>query len=171
MLLSIKHWPDPFLFSPCKDWDFSDPPQGLNKLLPQDMLDTLVHSHALGLAANQVGVDYRVILMHVQASGEYLLMFNPELIEVSAETCTVTEGCLSFPGVELLLARPKAVDVSWYNRMGVKHRGVFNDIDARCFLHELDHLNGRVFKEYVSDLKFNQAVKRAKNDNNNRNSS
>lgn len=158
MILPIKIWPDPVLLKPCDAWPFDDPPTGLQRFIVQDLLDTLAHEQALGLAANQVGISYRVMAMWVQATNERLVMFNPEILEVSAETWEHAEGCLSFPRVELTIARPRVVKVCWYDLHGGVHDSEFTEIDAKCFLHELDHLNGKVFKDYVSPLKFGRAI-------------
>ena len=158
MILPIKIWPDPVLLKPCAEWDFQNPPTGLQRFLAQDLLDTLAHEHALGLAANQVGISYRVMAMAVQETGEKLVLFNPEILEVSDQEWLCPEGCLSFPNVELMIARPKMVKVRWFTLHGQEQHTEFHNIDAKCFLHELDHLNGKVFKDYVSPLKFGRAI-------------
>ena len=158
MILPIKVWPEMVLLEPCVTWDFGDPPVGLQKFLQQDLLDTLAHTHALGLAANQVGISYRVMAMAVQETGEKLVMFNPELLEVSEQLWDCPEGCLSFPKLELVIARPKSIKASWYDMHGKQYHGEFHNMDAKCFLHELDHLDGKVFKDYVSPMKFARAL-------------
>lgn len=120
---------------------------------------------ALGLAANQIGIAYRVIAMNVQNgvyAGQQIVMANPEVTKLSEDLWEHKEGCLSFPRVELAIARPKYVYARWRDLAGAEHNTVFSDLDAKCFLHEIDHLDGKVFKDYVSDLKFMMAVKKAK---------
>lgn len=162
MILPIKKWPDPVLLRPCDPWDFQDPPQGLQRFIVQDLIDTLEHEHALGLAANQVGITYRVMAMNVQQHQEKIVLFNPEVVSVSEELWEHPEGCLSFPQVELTIARPRYVQARWFDILGKQYEEIFQDIDAKCFLHELDHLNGRVFKEHVSNLKFERALKKSR---------
>jgi peptide deformylase len=120
---------------------------------------------ALGLAANQIGISYRVMAMNVQ-NGVYaeqqLVLVNPEISKLSEEFWEHREGCLSFPRIDLAIARSKYVYARWRDIEGGEHSTVFSELDAKCFLHELDHLDGKVFKDYVSDLKFQMAVKKAK---------
>jgi peptide deformylase len=165
MILPIKKWPDPVLLKPCRPWDFNNPPQGLQRFVEQDLVDTMLNELALGLAANQVGISYRVMAMNVQAgahAGRQIVMFNPKLLSISQDLFDADEGCLSFPGVMLKISRPKTVEVSWQDMQQNAYTADFTDIDAKCFLHELDHLDGRVFKDYVSELKFQRAVSKAK---------
>jgi peptide deformylase len=120
---------------------------------------------ALGLAANQIGISYRVIAMNVQNgvyAGQQLVLVNPNINKLSEEFWEHREGCLSFPRVDLTITRPKYVYAHWRDISGAEHSTVFGEIDAKCFLHEIDHLDGKVFKDYVSDLKFMMAVKKAK---------
>jgi peptide deformylase len=125
----------------------------------------MMSQQALGLAANQVGIPYRVMAMNVQSgayAGQQLVLVNPETHKLSEDLWDHREGCLSFPGVELAIARPKFVYTRWRDISGQEHSTVFSELDAKCFLHELDHLDGRVFKEYVSDLKFQTAVRKSR---------
>jgi peptide deformylase len=165
MILPIKKWPDPVLIKPCQPWNFNNPPLGLQRAIEQDLIDTMLSENALGLAANQVGVCYRVIAMNVQTgeyAGQQIVMFNPTVDKQADELWEATEGCLSFPRVELTIARPKYVYACWYDITGKLHSTVFNTIDAKCILHEIDHLDGRVFKDYVSDLKYQTALRKSR---------
>lgn len=163
MILPIKKWPDPILLENCKEWDFRQPPALPD--LAQDLVDTMMSQQALGLAANQVGISYRVVAMNIQAgahAGQQMVLFNPSIEKASDDLWTATEGCLSFPRVELTIARSKHVYARWYDGSGQSHSAVFSDIDAKCLLHELDHLDGRVFKDLVSDLKFQTALRKSR---------
>lgn len=125
----------------------------------------MLSQQALGLAANQVGIPYRVMAMNVQAgvyAGQQLVLVNPEINKLSEDLWEHREGCLSFPRVELDISRPKYVYARWRDIEGAEHSTVFSELDAKCFLHEIDHLNGRVFKEYVSDLKYQRALKKSR---------
>jgi peptide deformylase len=150
------------LLKPCQEWDFNNPPEELNRFLSRDLLETLAHHQAYGLAANQVGISYRVMAINISRSLGNTIMFNPELISSSEEQYKNLEGCLSFPKTFLEISRSKTVEVKWQDVNGVYHTETLHDMDAKCFLHELDHLNGRVYKDYVSDLKFGMAVKKGK---------
>ena len=162
MIHKILKWPDPILQKPCQLWNFSNPPI---ENISQDLLDTMNSQMALGLAANQIGISYRVIAMNIQNgvyAGQQLVLVNPEINKLSEEFWEHREGCLSFPRVDLTITRPKYVYARWRDITGAEHSTVFSEIDAKSFLHEIDHLDGKVFKDYVSDLKFMLAVKKAK---------
>lgn len=162
MIRKILKWPDPILLQPCQLWDFSNPPV---ENISQDLLDTMNSQMALGLAANQIGISYRVIAMNVQNgvyAGQQLILVNPDVNKLSDEFWEHREGCLSFPKIDLTITRSKYVYARWRDIEGAEHSTVFSEIDAKCFLHEIDHLNGKVFKDYVSDLKFMLAAKKAK---------
>ena len=160
MILKVREWPDPILLVPCADWQFASELQPA--ALYDNLIDTIKAEDALGLAANQIGVPFRVMAMHVQQTGDYVVLFNPCLLEVDDQHDSGPEMCLSFPGVKLQVARPRAVLVEYQDRFAVQQRSRFEGIDARCFLHELDHLNGITFNSHVSGLKFRTALQRAR---------
>ena len=161
MIMKIVKWPDIKLMTKCEPWNFEDPPLVVDFLMA-DMIETMAKSGGIGLAANQVGIAYRVIAMHIQETGEYITLFNPEIVSESELQYIAMEGCLSFPGVALDLCRPKTVEVKYFDHLGRPHTRTFNEIDAKCVLHEIDHLNGFTFKDHVSQLKYDMAVRRAK---------
>lgn len=160
-MMKIVRWPDPVLMKPCEPWDFENPP-ALVDFLMSEMIETMAKSGGIGLAANQVGISTRLMAMHVQETGEYITLFNPEVVSTSELQYIAMEGCLSFPGITLDICRSREVTVRYQDHLEREYTRVFKDIDAKCFLHELDHLDGKTFREYVSDLKYNMAVKRAK---------
>lgn len=162
MIHKILKWPDPLLLKTCQPWDFSNPPV---ENISQDLLDTMNSQMALGLAANQIGILYRVMAMNIQNgvfAGQQLVLVNPEINKLSDDFWEHREGCLSFPRIDLTISRPKYVYARWRDIGGAEHSTVFSELDAKCFLHEIDHLDGKVFKDYVSDLKFMLAAKKAK---------
>ena len=160
-MLKIRHWPDPILFKRCQEWDFKNHSYQIDQL-ESDMIETMTKNDGIGLAANQVGISYRVLAIHVQLTNKYIVMFNPEIINISQEQNTNKEGCLSFPNIFLKISRPNSVEVRWFDKLKTQYTDTFTDIDATCILHEIDHLDGKVFKDYVSDLKFNLAMKKGK---------
>jgi peptide deformylase len=87
-------------------------------------------------------------------------LFNPKVITVSPDSELGEEGCLSFPNMFLMVKRPEHVIVEFLDRNNNKHIIRLDGIDARCFLHELDHLNGVCFTEHVSKLKLQMAIKK-----------
>lgn len=161
MILQIRTWPDPILLKSCESWNHDSPPMDYRDL-EQNLFETLTSNGAIGLAANQVGYSFRVMLIHSQEYNEYITMYNPEVISTSTELWDHEEGCLSFPGIGLKIARSKTINVNWTDAQNNKYSRTFSKLDAKCVLHELDHLNGIVFKSYVSDLKFLLAKKKSK---------
>ena len=132
---------EPALHKVCKtvtsfDWR-------LRKLL-DDMRDTLIDSNGVGLAAPQVGILKRVVL--VDTGEEILELINPELIETSGEQ-TGVEGCLSVPGKYGIVTRPMIAKVRAQDRDGNWYEAEGAELIARCFCHELDHLDGIVYTE------------------------
>lgn len=110
--------------------------QQLSLLLMQFML----RAKAVGLAANQVGYNKRVFVMNI--NGRHYSCFNPEIIESSSNNIQMNEGCLSFPKDRLDVARPDWIVVKYYDYLGNETQEKIDGLAARCFQHELDHLNG-----------------------------
>lgn len=114
--------------------------------LIDDMRDTLIESGGVGLAAPQVGILRRVVL--VDSGDEILELINPEIIETEGQQQEV-EGCLSVPGKWGITDRPYRVKVRAFNRDGEEFEAEGEDLVARCFCHELDHLDGTLFIDKV----------------------
>lgn len=158
MIKPIVKWPHPVLLTPTARIDLDNPPVDLLQL-EADLVDTLREADGLGLAANQIGVPYRAMAILVKADGRVRVMYNPEILYVGDTLADGGEGCLSYPGVTLNFPRPKTVTVRWQDRGGEVHSMDLTDIDARCALHEIDHLDGIFFKSKVSQLKWSRAAK------------
>ena len=120
---------------------------------PNDFASTLVETckklNGVGLSANQCGFPYRVFVMG--ADNNYVAHFNPEILESSGEE-HMLEGCLSFPLLGLRVTRPKEIVVKYQDFNGVEHTTKYVGISARCFLHELDHMNGVVYTDRAKPL-------------------
>jgi len=134
---------EPALHKVCKpvtsfDWR-------LHKLL-DDMKETLIDSNGVGLAAPQVGIIRRVVL--VDNGEEILELVNPELIETSGEQVG-PEGCLSVPGKYGIVKRPMYAKVKAQDRFGNWYEAEGEELTARCFCHELDHLDGIVYTQVM----------------------
>lgn len=141
---------DPVLLKTCKPVEkFND---RLHELL-DDMKETMYDAEGLGLAAPQVGIIRRVVVIDV---GEgFIELVNPEILEMSEETVRGAEGCLSFPGIYGYVTRPKTVKFKAQNRFGEWYEMEVSDLFARCVCHECNHLDGIVLpmniEEYIED--------------------
>ncbi len=127
------------------------------RALADDMLETMYDAPGIGLAAPQVGVLDRLIVIDcVKEEGETprpLIMFNPEVIAASDETNVYEEGCLSIPEQYAEITRPKEVEVTWMDQNGKLQQEAFDGLWATCVQHEIDHLNGKLFIDYLKPLK------------------
>ena len=139
-ILTVK---DPALHKVCKPVEVFD--RKLHKLL-DDMRDTLIDSNGVGLAAPQVGILRRVVL--VDTGEEILELINPEMLETDGEQVG-PEGCLSVPGKYGLVKRPYWAKVRAQDRNGNWYEAEGEELVARCFCHEFDHLDGIVYTEVM----------------------
>jgi peptide deformylase len=152
--------PDQWLQTSVKDFDFDalDP-----VAVSGEMCQLMTKNNGIGLAANQVGLDAKIFVMQPLNHREITKPFaviNPIIREISEETEVGPEGCLSYPGLVLHVARPRRV-VAQFLDIDCKDCIIeFTDIDARCFLHEFDHLQGIVYTDRVSKLKLDLAKKK-----------
>jgi peptide deformylase len=153
--------PDPRLKKVCEPVpDLSDD----LRQLADDMLETMYDAPGIGLAAPQVGVTRRLIVLDcVKDEGEAprpLVMFNPEVVARSDETNTYEEGCLSIPDQYADVTRPKLVDVRWIDRDGNPQAETFDGLWATCVQHEIDHLNGKLFIDYLGTMRRQMITRR-----------
>ena len=121
-----------------------------------DMLETMYASDGIGLAATQVGVLKRVLVLDIaQRKNRHEPMFfvNPEIFWESPDLNTYNEGCLSFPGQFDDVTRPKKVKVKFLDYHGNPQEIEADELLATCLQHEIDHLNGKVFVDYLSPIK------------------
>ena len=119
--------------------------------LLDDMKDTLHKAEGAGLAAVQVGVLRRIVLVETEP-GELLELINPEIIYRSEERQQEIEGCLSVPGEWGITDRPKTVTVRAQNRNGEWYEVTGSDLKARAFCHELDHLDGILYTDHALEM-------------------
>jgi peptide deformylase len=133
-----------------------------------DMFDTMYDAPGIGLAAIQVGVPKRVIVMDLQEEEdeegkpirEPRVFINPEIVDPSEEHSVYTEGCLSVPDQYAEVERPATCRVRWLDEQGGKHDEVFTGLLATCIQHEMDHLQGIVFIDHLSRLKREMILKK-----------
>ena len=146
--------PDPRLKKTCAPVDdLSDDLRDLAR----DMLKTMYDAPGVGLAAPQVGVLSRLIVLDcVKEEGEKprpLIMFNPKVVASSEELNTYEEGCLSIPEQFADVTRPAEVEVTWMDENGTEHREGMKGLWSTCVQHEIDHLDGKLFIDYLKPLK------------------
>jgi len=125
--------------------------------LADDMLETMYDAPGIGLAAPQIGALDRLIVMDCTREDEGdarpLVMFNPEVIAASDDLNTYEEGCLSIPDQYAEVTRPREVEVKWMDQNGAEQKEVFDGLWATCVQHEIDHLNGKLFIDYLGPMK------------------
>jgi peptide deformylase len=152
--LTILRYPDPRLHTVAKP--VADVNQRLSQLV-SDMFETMYEAAGIGLAATQVDVHERLIVIDVsEKRDEPMVLINPELVWLSEETRLGEEGCLSVPGIYDGVERSIAVKVQALNLDGQLQTYEAEGTLAVCIQHEMDHLVGKVFVEHLSPLKRNR---------------
>ena len=153
--------PDPRLKKVCAPVD--DLSDELRRLA-EDMLETMYDAPGIGLAAPQVGVLSRLIVMVcVKDDNEAprpMVMSNPEVIAASDEMNTHEEGCLSIPEEYAPVTRPKEVEIRWIDMDGNEQQQAYDELWATCVQHEIDHLNGKLFIDYLGPMKRQMITRR-----------
>ena len=152
-LLPIITAPDPRLKTVASRVDAVD--DDIRRLM-DDMLETMYAAPGVGLAAPQVGINKRVIVVDVARTGdapEPMQMANPEIIEASSERSTVEEGCLSLPEHFAEVKRPERVRIRYLDRENEIRERDMDGFLATCIQHEMDHLDGILFVDHISGLK------------------
>jgi len=145
-VLKIRINPDPVLRRKAKKIAVVD--DSIRKLI-DDMIETMQEAYGVGLAANQVGVPLRIVVIQVPGQ-EVLVLVNPVVVETKGER-TVIEGCLSVPGYQAEVSRAESVRIQARDRNGKLFRKRGTDLLAQAMQHEIDHLNGVLYIDYVTD--------------------
>ena len=143
--------PDEILLQTCKEVDLNIIDVGK---YVEGMINIMTVHSGLGLAAPQIGLNYRFFMMETD------MYINPVILEKSKDIVIDVEGCLSFPQLSMKVKRAKKVTVEYTNIEGNRKEGKFVNYLARCFQHELDHLDGITFNQRVSKLVFDRAIKK-----------
>lgn len=148
---------DPIFNTPTQPFDFNDPSVDPFQLA-DDLKKAMINFKGIGLSANQVGLPYRVF-----AAGDYndpeniAVLFNPRIVFASDQTIPIEEGCLSYPGLFLIIERPAIVRVRAADCAGITNTNIYDGIPARVIQHEMDHMDGTNFTTRVSKLKLERA--------------
>jgi peptide deformylase len=133
------------------------------RLLLDDMLETMYTAPGIGLAAVQVGILKRLIVIDISKDKEKknpIFLINPEIIFKSKKTSIYEEGCLSLPGYFAEIERPEECHIKYIDYDGKKKEMKANGLLATCIQHEIDHLNGKLFIDYLSKLKKDMIIKK-----------
>ena len=160
MLKKILIEPDPILRQKCEALEKVD----INtKKLMDDMLETMYAAPGIGLAGVQVGILKRLIVIDVSKDKEKknpLFLINPKIISKSSNTSVYEEGCLSLPGYFAEIERPAECQIEYIDYHGKKKEMKATGLLATCVQHEVDHLNGILFIDYLSKLKRDMIIKK-----------
>ncbi|HEX5676682.1 MAG TPA: peptide deformylase [Alcanivorax sp.] len=156
--LEILEFPDPRLRTVAKPVETVD--DALRKLI-DDMIETMYEASGIGLAASQVNVHKRLLVIDVSESRDQPQVFiNPEITPLTEDLAPYEEGCLSVPGFYEKVERPSRVRIRALDRNGEPFEIETDGLLATCIQHEIDHLDGKLFVDYVSRLKRDRIKKK-----------
>ena len=147
----------PMLNNQIPEYTDSLPNERMNNLIRR-MKMTMKQFSGIGLSANQCGVYERVFIIGTDQF--QIVCINPKVIKTSEQMVKDNEGCLSFPGLYVKIERPSWVDVEFVNENGQIKQMHLEGLTARCFMHELDHMNGIKFTKYVGPVAIQMARKK-----------
>ena len=147
---------DPILKEVLPEFDFDNAPINAADFA-SSMVETCIKNNGFGLSANQCGFPYRMFVMG--AGQEYVAFFNPKVVKTEGEV-HMQEACLSYPGLSLRITRPEKIWVEYQDYNGEKKEAHYIGMSARCFLHELDHMNGIVYTEKAKPLALQSGLKK-----------
>lgn len=151
MILPILEFPDPRLRTKAKPVAVVD---GAIRQLADDMVETMYDSHGIGLAATQVDKHIRLLVLDISEEKNRPQVFiNPEIVPLTDEKAPYDEGCLSVPGFYETVERPARIRARALDRNGQAFELETEGLLAICLQHEMDHLNGKLFVDYLSALK------------------
>ena len=147
------------LFKECEDWDFKNPPMDISDL-GKNMISLLYEAKGLGLAANQVGLPYKIFVM--RGSKENYCCINPRIVNLSVDIEKGEESCLSWPNLIIEKERSRDCRVRFQGPNGQTYTHQFTGLTARVVQHECDHLLGIPFFQGISRLKLDMVLRKAK---------
>jgi len=150
---------DPTLVKVCEEFDFIHPPFEPIEFA-KELVKFMYDSNGIGLAANQVGVPYRIFAM--RGEPENFVCYNPRIVHRSEQEVILEEGCLTYPGLLVKIKRPQHIRVRFRTPNGETLTKQFTGMSARIFQHELDHLDGIVFYNKANRFHRDQAMRKWK---------
>ena len=157
MKYQILIYPHPGLTTPAEPVTVFDDEL---KQICQNLIETMYDSRGIGLAATQVNINKRILVLDTSEDNSQPRCFINPVITYGEETATETEGCLSFPGLYIDITRPQHIKVTAVDESGNSTEIEADGLLARCLQHELDHLDGMVFTDRLSRLKRDRALKK-----------
>ena len=159
--LKILIFPDPKLRKVAKKIDKFD--KSL-EMLSKNMLNTMYEAEGIGLAATQVDIHIRLVVMDLsEERNEHRVFVNPEYTILDKSPFTYEEGCLSIPGFNEEISRPSKILLKWQDLQGNFHEDQPDGIFTVCAQHEIDHLDGKLFVDYLSAIKRDRIRKKLEN--------
>jgi peptide deformylase len=164
--MEFKLGPHETLVQVSQEWNFAT--DGDAHKLEQDMIEFMIANRGIGLAANQIGLAKRVFVMgsnNIENFPAPFAVFNPKILEASTEMVLDQEGCLSYPDLFLTIKRPSWIRAEYRDSDGNTREIRADGYLAKCFQHELDHLDGVCFVDKVSPLKLQLAMKKLRKKN------
>jgi peptide deformylase len=147
----------PLLTTECYDFNFDEPPFDIIEF-SKELVKFMYDNNGIGLAANQVGIPYRIFAM--RGYPENFVCVNPRIVNFSSQEIALEEGCLSFPNLVVKIKRPKEIRVRFQTPNGETITRMFDGMTARVFQHELDHLNGIIFYKRANRFHREKALKK-----------
>ena len=160
MLRKIIIEPDPILRKKCEPLEKMD---ANTKKLMDDMLETMYQAPGIGLAAVQIGILKRLVVIDISKDEEKknpIFLINPEIINLSEQTSVYEEGCLSLPGQFAEVERPAECILKYIDYYGKEKELKADGLLSTCIQHEVDHLNGILFIDYLSKLKKDMIIRK-----------
>ena len=161
-ILDILEYPDPRLRTQAKPVKQVD--EAVRKLI-DDMFETMYEAPGIGLAATQVNVHQRILVIDLSEQQDQPQVYiNPEVEVLDPELGDYDEGCLSVPGFYETVHRPRRISVTALDRDGASFTRELDGLNAICLQHEIDHLDGKLFVDYLSPLKRTRIRKKLEKD-------
>lgn len=160
MILTLVKKDDPILKEKLNNFDFDNPPVDPSELAV-NLAETMIANKGIGLAANQVGLPYRVFAV---VGNPVMVCFNPKIVDTSSDEVLLEEGCLTFPGLFMKIKRPSMIRARYTMANGETVTNKFIGMTARVFQHELDHLDGILYTSRANLFHREQGYRQLKRD-------
>ena len=163
-MIQVFQYPHETLLQTSTAWTDQDSIQGYDdkENFEHDMIKVMLEEKGMGLAANQIGITKRFFAIghsSFDTFKNHAIIWNPQVINFSEEKIIDVEGCLSFKNIFVKVERPKTIEVQYETTQGKTRFARLDEMESKCFQHELDHLDGITFNKRVSKLRWQMANK------------